>query len=252
MIRGILIALAAIVGLATTALSQTRTYRGTPYGSVAGIVQSATVEIQIDGTPSAGVTNRARARLISDPGAYPVSQKWSRWHTAAIGGKPANFDVDIPGLKGRLGVDWSDDLSNIVVQARGTASVFDLVIEPTTFVQTAIEVKSNAPPVMLENEILKRVYKKGSLIGFDANVPSSWPRVTKEGKTMNAIACINGRKFDFVRVGQSEKTLANPYTHEYFQPIRKGDVIEFSLTDLNKRNETRRLPIVWQWEPTVK
>lgn len=252
-----IIAVLAILLLAALCFSakagDIRSYQGPMYGSVQGVVVTATVEIEVDGTPAAGSECLARARLLSDPGVYPVSKAWSRWQRATIGGKPARFEIVATALTGSLGVDWSDDFSNITVQARGKASIFDVVIEPSMLALTKHSAaQSNAPVVVKPNAILTRVYaKKKGMIGFDANVPSSWPKASsKNGKTVNAIACINGRKFDWVRVGQHEKGVENLYGEKYGQRIVTGQTVEFSLKDINSRNETPRLPFVWPWEPT--
>lgn len=228
-------------------------YRGDVAGTVAGLSVTATVEIEVDGTPAVGATNRARARLLSDPGPFAVSTNWSRWQRATIGGKPAVFAIDRSGLRGSLTVDWF--ATAIGVEANGTAA--GLAVSLPFHAVPLVGTRTNAPNVTTGNvaqssTILRRVYKAGSDIGWEGEVPASWPRKTAEGKTLNAITCINGRKFDFASVGQKRKTLANLYGAEYGQPIRRGDTVYFSLKDLNGRNETPRLPIVWDWDPTVK
>lgn len=228
------------------------TYSGALHGTVAGATVAASVEIQIDGTPAIGQTVKARARLTSDPGPYPVSRDWSRWYTAAISGQPFRANVDLPDLRGRLGVDWTTN--SLTVAAEGTAGVFALTVPPQRLALafSSLTPTNTAPqPERPASAILTRVYKAGSDIGWDGEVPSSWPRKTgSNGKTVNAITALNGKKFDCAGVGQHRKTLANLYGAEYGQPIQRGQTVYFSLMDLNKRNETPRLPIVWEWEPT--
>lgn len=109
-----------------------------------------------------------------------------------------------------------------------------------------------SPAPAPEPIILSRVYaKREGLLGLDVSIPDSWPKKTgKNGKTVNAIVCINGKKFDFLGVGQREKTVANLYGEEYGQSINTGQPVTVSVKDLNGKNETPALPFVWPWRGT--
>jgi hypothetical protein len=241
---------AAIAAAALAQCSPVRadlaTYFGALHGTVAGQTVAAAVEVQLDREPATGATVKARARLASDPGPFPVSPDWSRWHAARIEGKPFRALVDIENLKGKLAVDWT--ASNLTVAAEGTAGGFAIALPPQRLAMTSKAAGPTNPPAEPADPlagVLTRVYKAGSEVGFSANVPSSWPRKSDKGKTVNAIILCNGRKFDFVLVdGDHTKAVARQDLEQAHQLCSDEGIIV--MDDISDAPGECALIDVWQ------
>jgi len=254
------IGVALLVILIGNALAVTNTYSDAIYGRIAGKVVAATVAVQIDGQPEVGQTCRARARLLSNPGDYPVSTNWSGWHSAVIGGKPARFDVALPDLAGRLAVDWSP--TSITVAASGTASVFRIEVDPCVLplieqpsldaidISRCVTLSKHAkvkPQNARITSIMHSARIEGGNVRFSFDKPLNWSKETgSNGKTIDGRCYIfwyegstlYGGHFDWHGLDQNVKTLNNiPGGYLDGKQPPKGSPVWFCL--VNREGDKR-------------
>lgn len=252
------------------------TYSGALYGTVSAVPVAAAVEIQLDGTPAVGATVKARARLTSDPLGYPISRDWSRWYTAAISGQPFRANVDLPDLRGRLGVDWT--ASNITVAAAGTASVFAVSVPPQRLAKAfSAPAPTNPPPdqvngprdaiaisawqslgphkldprKMTISRELKSARNQGDTVRLSFD-PLGWKSKSGgNGKSVDGAVVIvwqdgdgyTGGHFDWHGVGQTVKTQGNiPAGYLDHKEPPRGAPVWYFLCDLSYRERTNIMP----------
>lgn len=143
------------------------------------------------------------------------------------------------------------EFSRKLAQTFGEDGANELMDWLANYKEPATPAKPVEPPKPT-GAVLKKVYQRGSNLGIDYTVPSSWPKKTSKGKTINAMLCINGRKVDWLKApNQSEKTMGNLYHDpDFFQGLKKGQPQRVSIKDINGKNESNAETFVWPWPDT--
>lgn len=78
----------------------------------------------------------------------------------------------------------------------------------------------------------------------------SWPKVKdpKKGKNMQSIIYINGKKVEHMWEGMTVQHINNAKQRggEYYQDLKKGEVVKVSLVSMDKKYKTNEKDLVWK------
>lgn len=73
-----------------------------------------------------------------------------------------------------------------------------------------------------------------------------WPTKVVAGKTCIGILELNGRKVEWFKPGQTAISVKNAINDpKYFQNIPKGSVVTINIADVNGKNDSNKMTLVW-------
>jgi len=74
-----------------------------------------------------------------------------------------------------------------------------------------------------------------------------WPTKVEKGKTLKGILKLNGKKVEWFKTGQTAISVVNALEvgGKYYQAIPKGATVTISIADINGKNESNRMTLVW-------
>jgi len=75
-----------------------------------------------------------------------------------------------------------------------------------------------------------------------------WPtKAAANGKTLKGILKLNGKKVEWFKPGQTAISVVNALEvgGKYYQAIPKGATVTISIADINGKNESNRMTLVW-------
>lgn len=151
-----------------------------------------------------------------------------------------------PETDGRI-AELLDDVIELAV-ARGEVeqAVVSNEAPPVVVVSNTPPVVTNAPPAPPPAGILRAAkWNKFPRVDFDAPEIERWPRTGD--KNVCAQLFLNGRKVEWIAAGRQWSTVHNATVPgKYHRPeIKSGDVVTISIADLNGKNESNRIQLIW-------
>lgn len=113
---------------------------------------------------------------------------------------------------------------------------------------------TNPVPVSGDNTLLSVEWASNPpMIKFKYNLKKEdYPtkKDPKNGKIIKGMICVNHKKVEWFKDGQTEQSLKNIYGAEYFQKIKEGDTVTICLKNNSGKNETNALSLVWKGKST--